>query len=66
MSKDSPRESCHDPLEAYLRNLTRRRFFGSMAGGMLGARAAGMSTPERMGRAVGVLMLAAAAGLMVS
>ena len=36
MSKDSPRESCHDPLEAYLRNLTRRRFFGSMAGGMLG------------------------------
>jgi uncharacterized membrane protein YfcA len=38
----------------------------AMAGGMLGARAAGMSTPERMGRAVGVLMLAAAAGLMVS
>jgi uncharacterized protein (DUF1501 family) len=29
-------ENPADPLEAYLRNLTRRRFFGSMAGGLLG------------------------------
>ena len=24
-------EHCHDPLEEYLRNMTRRRFFGAMA-----------------------------------
>ena len=27
-------EHCHDPLEEYLRNMTRRRFFGAMANTM--------------------------------
>ena len=27
-------EGCHDPLEEYLRNMTRRRFFGTMANTM--------------------------------
>ncbi|MDE0889792.1 MAG: DUF1501 domain-containing protein [Phycisphaerales bacterium] len=36
MSQRPINENPADPLEAYLRNLTRRRFFGSMAGGLLG------------------------------
>lgn len=28
------KEHCHDPLEEYLRNMTRRRFFGTMANTM--------------------------------
>ena len=36
MSHPPINENPADPLEGYLRNLTRRRFFGSMAGGLLG------------------------------
>ncbi|HAC09904.1 MAG TPA: hypothetical protein DCG14_09655, partial [Phycisphaerales bacterium] len=36
MSDQEFKEGPADPLEGYLRNLTRRRFFGSMAGGVLG------------------------------
>ncbi|MAD19930.1 MAG: sulfatase [Planctomycetaceae bacterium] len=36
MSDRDFKETPADPLEGYLRNLTRRRFFGSMAGGVLG------------------------------
>ena len=38
------KEDCHDPLESYLRNLTRRRFFGKVANTMgagLGSMALG-------------------------
>lgn len=35
MSTPRIREESHDPLESYLRKLTRRRFFGDVAGGML-------------------------------
>ena len=40
MSEPKIREESHHPLEAYLRNLTRRRFFGDVAGGLLGGMGA--------------------------
>ena len=52
MSDREFKEGPADPLEGYLRNLTRRRFFGSMAGGVLGGLGAtGETQSTILGRA---------------